>query len=88
MRTKRVQVLMAPEEYEQLERAAKQQRVSVGDLIRRAVRERYLRAEERRQQAFESLLNTKIESDWGTPEALCEEMDAAYDERSDLSSVA
>ncbi len=85
MKTKRVQVLMAPEEYERLERAAKQQRVSVGDLIRSAVREQYLRAEERRQQAFENLLNTEFESDWGTPEELCEEMDAAYDERGDLS---
>jgi len=43
-RTKRVQVLMEPEEHRRLERVAKERRVSVAELIRRAVRMQYLSA--------------------------------------------
>ena len=41
-RTKRAQILMEPAEYEQLEVLAAREGVSVADLVREAVRERYL----------------------------------------------
>lgn len=40
--TRHAHILMEPLEYEQLERLARQRRTSVAELIRRAVRERYL----------------------------------------------
>lgn len=44
-RTKRAQILMEPGEYRQLERIARGEGKSVGELIREAVRARYLTGE-------------------------------------------
>lgn len=53
--TKRVQVLMEPAEYQQLEAIAAGQSVGVGDLVRRAARERYLQGPEPRREAARQL---------------------------------
>jgi hypothetical protein len=53
--TKRAQVLMEPAEYARLAEMARQGQVSVAELIRSAVRERYLAAPLRRRAAEEIL---------------------------------
>ena len=53
-RTKRAQVLMEPEEYARLEAIAAQQGCSVAELIRTAVRDRYLTAATDRLAIVES----------------------------------
>lgn len=55
-REKRVQVLMEPGDFDRLEALALQENTSVGELIRRAVRERYL-AGSRQQMAAATDLN-------------------------------
>ena len=50
-RTKRAQILMEPAEYEQLEVLAAREGVSVAELVREAVRERYLDAPPRKAEA-------------------------------------
>lgn len=47
-RTKRAQILMEPDDYARLEEIARRKRVSVAELIREAVRERYLADDRRR----------------------------------------
>lgn len=78
--TERTQLLMDPAELKELRRIAKRRRVSVGSLIRDAVREKYLGDdEERRRLAAESIVSMNIGPlpDW--PE-LKEELDARYDD--------
>ncbi|MBN1945753.1 MAG: ribbon-helix-helix domain-containing protein [Bradymonadales bacterium] len=53
--TRRIQILMEPEEYEQIEKIARQKQVSVGELIRTAVRDRYLGSPDRRLAAAERI---------------------------------
>lgn len=48
---KRVQVLMEPSEFAQIEALAASQQISVGELIRQAVRERYLMHVDQRRAA-------------------------------------
>jgi hypothetical protein len=57
-KTKRVQVLMEPSEFEAVERAARARQVSVADLFRAAVREQFLdlAARQRRLEAAKSFL--------------------------------
>ena len=50
-RTKRAQILMEPAEYQQLEVLADREGVSVAELVREAVRERYLDAPPRKTEA-------------------------------------
>lgn len=52
---KRVQVLMEPVEFTQLEALASSQGISLGELIRQAVRERYLTHTDQRRSAAERL---------------------------------
>jgi hypothetical protein len=47
---------MPPDEFAMLEVFAKQQHTSVGELIRQAVRERYLMGHEQRKTAAETLI--------------------------------
>lgn len=55
---KRAEILFSNGEYEELKREAKRRRVSVGELVREAVRRTYLvPSAERRHQAFERLIN-------------------------------
>lgn len=73
-RSKRAQVLMEPDEYAQLSKLARQKKVSVGELIRSAVRECYFISRERRIAAAESLCHMEIPlDDWETLEReICE----------------
>lgn len=71
---RRVQMLMDPEEYGTLERIARAQRVSVAELIRRAVREKYLRANDGKRTAVEDLISMDLPVvDWEELEAEVEE---------------
>ena len=64
-RTKRAQVLMEPDEYSRLERIASQKGCSVAELIREAVRERYLTSATDRVSIVESLVQLNVDvGDW------------------------
>lgn len=64
-RSKRAQVLMEPEEYRRLERIASQEGCSVAELIRRAVRERYLTSVDDRRSLVEGLIALNLDvGDW------------------------
>lgn len=58
--TRRAQILMEPEEYQQLEGIARRQGTSVAELVRTAVRERYLTSADDRQQALREICNLSI----------------------------
>lgn len=71
-RSKRAQVLMEPEEYRRLEEIARREGVSVAELVRTAVRERYLPDVERRRDALARFLGEAPAldlPDWETLEA-------------------
>lgn len=55
-RTKRAQVLMEPGEYERLEAVAAERGVAVAELIRSAVRERYLLTRKERRRLVDEIL--------------------------------
>ena len=57
---KRVQVLMEPAEFIQIDALATSQGVSVGELIRQAVRERYLTHTDQRQTAASQLCRLNL----------------------------
>lgn len=64
-RTKRAQVLMEPDEYERLEAIAAEQGIAVAELIRIAVRERYLLTPEERRRLVEEILGLDLPTiDW------------------------
>ena len=68
-KTKRAQILMEPKDYQELERIAGAKHVSVGELIREAVTERYLVAKDRRRSAAERICRMDIPlDDWETLE--------------------
>jgi hypothetical protein len=58
--TKRAQILMEPEEYRRLERIARQQNASVAELIRTAVRERYLGGTADRRAAVRAICSMNL----------------------------
>jgi predicted DNA-binding ribbon-helix-helix protein len=58
--SKRAQILMEPEEYQRLEEIARQKKVSVAELIRTAVRERYLGGGARRRAGVESICSMSL----------------------------
>jgi hypothetical protein len=60
---KRAQILIDSGEYKQLERIAKAQNASVAELVRRAVRERYLLAAEDRTAAATRIAQLGIPTD-------------------------
>ncbi len=65
--TKRAQILMKTGEYSQLKKIAREKKVSVGELIRRAVRERYLlEPPVDRRKIVEDIcsMNLPIRGDW------------------------
>lgn len=77
-RTKRAQVLMEPEEYERLEAIAAERGVAVAELIRSAVRERYLLSKEERRRCVEEIFGLDlpvIEWDEAEGEALASHRD-------------
>lgn len=59
-RTKRAQVLMEPDEYERLESIAAARGVPVAELIRTAVRERYLTTRGERRRLVEEILGLDL----------------------------
>ena len=76
----RAQILMDPEELDELRKIAKRRGTSVGRLFRDAVREKYLGGSlDRRRRAVERILAMDIGPlpDW---KALEEELGARYDE--------
>ena len=65
--TRRAQILMEPEEYAQLERLAKEKGTSVAELIRRAVRERYLTSVTNKRALVSKIAGLALEvDDWET----------------------
>ena len=75
---RRAQITIDPEEYRQLESLANQKGTSVADLVRTAVRERYLTRSTRRREIVQEIfrLQAPIEEDWSTIE---EEIARAHD---------
>ena len=59
-RTKRAQVLMEPEEYERLEAVAGERGVAVAELIRTAVRERFLLTRRERRRLVDKILGLDL----------------------------
>jgi hypothetical protein len=79
-RTKRAQVLMPPSEYKQLVAIARQKRVSVGELIRAAVQEKYFADRAAMRKAAQEICNMNIPlGDLADPEVLRRELEAAHD---------
>ena len=58
--TKRAQVLMEPEEYKRLEEVAAERGVAVAELIRTAVRERFLLTREERRRLVDEILGLDL----------------------------
>ncbi len=74
--TRRAQILMEPEEYQQLEAVARRQGTSVAELVRTAVRERYLSQQQDRIRAMEEICAMELPfSDW---DSLDEEIAEAH----------
>ena len=64
-RTREAQVLLEDEEYDRLEAIAVQRGVSLSDLIREAVRDRYTPLTEQRKRAVEAICQLSIPlPDW------------------------
>jgi hypothetical protein len=75
--TRRTQLLMDPEEFRQLRALAKRRKTSVAELIRRAVRESYLKVPADRRPVVEAILNLHLPSiDWRQAK---KEIEAAHD---------
>ena len=73
-KTKRAQVLMDPEEYEQLEGVARQQGVSVAELVRQAIRDRFFLAPRDRERILDDMFSMNLPvDDWETLEREIEE---------------
>ena len=76
-KTKRAQILMAPQEYEQLQKIARSRRLSVAELIRQAVQERYLSSDQHRTVLLEQMFAMNIPvDDWSNLDA---EVTTAHD---------
>jgi hypothetical protein len=58
--SKRAQILMEPDDYRRLEEIARQKNASVAELIRTAVRERYLGESDRRRSGVESICSMNL----------------------------
>ncbi|HEV7509985.1 MAG TPA: ribbon-helix-helix protein, CopG family [Thermoanaerobaculia bacterium] len=82
MATKDAYVVLESEEYERLEAIAAQRGISVSDLIREAVRDRYLTLVEQRKRAFEAICQIHIPiPDWDSLEKEIEERNYTEDRR-------
>lgn len=79
-RTRRAQILMEPAEYERLEDLAARRGVSVGSLVREAVRARYFVGEEARRQALDEIFALDLPvAEWGTWQEIEEEIERGHD---------
>lgn len=65
MLEKRLEILFDPSEYELLKSIAAQEQRSIGEIIREAVREKYLAGDNtEREAAVKRMLSGKYEMDW------------------------
>jgi hypothetical protein len=76
---RKAQVLLEPEEYERLEAIARRRGVSVPELIRLTVRERYMPVSQARQDAGAAILRLRIPAEWGDWQDIEEESERAHD---------
>lgn len=68
--TKRTQLLMEPDDYQQLVHIAQYEQISVAELIRTAVRERYLTQPKKPEELVEAICAMNLEViDWESLEA-------------------
>ena len=68
--TKRAQLLMEPDDYQQLVHIAQYEQISVAELIRTAVRERYLTQPKKPEELVEAICAMNLEViDWESLEA-------------------
>ena len=68
-RTREAHVQLEPEEYERLEAVAAERGVSISDLIRDALQDRYLPLAEQRRRAVEAICQLRIPiENWETLE--------------------
>lgn len=73
--TKRVQVLMAPEDFDELARVARRKKLSVGELLRRAAAEKYLVSGDHVHAVVDEIVALDLPvDDWATMKRELEEM--------------
>ncbi|HYU35383.1 MAG TPA: ribbon-helix-helix protein, CopG family [Thermoanaerobaculia bacterium] len=76
---RKTQVLLEPEEYERLEEVATRRGISISELIRLTLRERYMPISRTRQEAAEAILRMKIPGKWGSWEEIETEIEESHD---------
>ena len=76
---RKAQVLLDPEEYERIEEIAKRRGISVSELIRLTVRERYMPVSHVRQEAAAAILRMQIPGTWGTWEEIEADIEEGHD---------
>jgi predicted DNA-binding ribbon-helix-helix protein len=76
---RKTQVLLEPDEYERLEEIAKRRGISIPELIRLTVRERYMPISHTRQEAAAAILRMEIPGTWGSWEEIESEIEEAHD---------
>lgn len=68
--TKRAQIMMEPDDYRRLEEIARRSEVSVAELIRAAVRDRYLGGGDESREAVEIICSMRLPViEWAAAEA-------------------
>lgn len=79
-RRRRAQLLVEPDEYERLVEIAARRGVSVGSLVREAVRKHFQLDEEERRQALERIFALDLPiADWGGWEEIEAEIEGEHD---------
>ncbi len=64
-KSKRAQILMSPDEYRKLEKIARARNLSVAELIRSALQERYLVTDSDRAQSLQRIFSLGLpDEDW------------------------
>jgi hypothetical protein len=77
--TRRAQILMEPDEYGRLEEIARRRGVSVGSLVREAVRDRYLTGGEARRKALAEIYALDLPvAEWGDWKEIEEEIERGH----------
>jgi predicted DNA-binding ribbon-helix-helix protein len=76
---RKTQVLLEPEEYDRLEEIAQKRGISIPELIRLTVRERYMPASHTRQEAAAAILRMKIPGAWKSWEEIEADIEDAHD---------
>jgi|GEM_PF-3546592 len=73
----RVQIMMEPKDYERLQVIARARQTSVAELIRIAVRERWLERSVR-AEAMQAILDMRLDEDFGSPEEIAAEANSRF----------